>query len=74
MSGLVCVSRRGFSLKFTIFIFQAQNQRHMGFAVWPNRVEGASNAGKEEKMIGAYRKLKEAMVYMEEGGEEKGSL
>lgn len=50
LSGLVRISRRTFSLKFTIFIFQAQNQRRVGFAVWGDWEGGRrqSHAGEQE--------------------------
>lgn len=51
LSGLVRISRRTFSLKFTIFIFQAQNQRRVGFAVWGDWERGRrqSHAGEQGK-------------------------
>lgn len=51
LSGLVRIRRRTFSLKFTIFIFQAQNQRHVGFAVWGDWERGSrqSHAGEQEE-------------------------
>ncbi len=49
LSGLVHISRRTFSLKFTIFIFQAQNQRRVGFAVWGDWEGGRRQAMQENR-------------------------